>query len=73
MNCPHCQTEMKYTRSAGTILKTVGRTIIGGTLGAIGHIPGAIAGAAIGATRKGKNDTYYWKCPKCGYYEYEEE
>ena len=70
MRCPSDGNAMIFKNSGGSIIKRLGRAIVGGTIGAIGGPPGMIAGAAIGVTRKGKRDSGYWECPQCGYFEY---
>ena len=75
--CPGCGTTMTLRNSAGTILKRTGRGAVGATLGAAAAIAGPAAGLvgaaigfAVGSSRRGKKDSVYWECPKCGYYRF---
>jgi hypothetical protein len=52
--------------SGGTIMKRAGRGIVGALTGSVVLGWGTLIGLAVGASRKGKKDSVYWDCPKCG-------
>jgi ribosomal protein S27AE len=68
--CPGCGTTMTLHSSGGTILKRTGRGVVGAILGSVVPGIGTAIGFVVGASRRGKNDSVYWACPKCGYYRF---
>jgi phage tail tape-measure protein len=61
---------MMLRDSGGTILKRTGRGVVGAALGSVVPVLGTIIGFAVGASLRGKKDSVYWECPKCGYFRF---